>query len=71
MGRDATIDYNDVSIVANAIHAIATRDTARNIRSEIDRGTMATILAKMLNCRFLQKKNVDSERYRRDDCIES
>lgn len=44
MGRDATIDYNDVAIAANAIHAIGTRVTARNIRSEIGRGSMATIL---------------------------
>lgn len=44
MGRDSTIGYNDVAIAANAIHAIGTKVTARSIRSEIGRGSMATIL---------------------------
>ena len=44
MGRNTTVDYIDVAIAANKIHATGTRVTARNISSEIGRGSMATIL---------------------------
>lgn len=43
MGRDATVDYNDVAIAANKIKAAGSKPTVRSVRDEIGRGSQATV----------------------------
>ncbi len=45
MGRTTSVDFNDVAIAANKLKAASGSATAINVRKEIGRGSMTTVLA--------------------------